>query len=98
MYEIRPNPTDGRAKASPDWPFPVGDLWFLRYRASEIDDGNSSVVSGVEAGLDGFVQGQSIDGTDVVVWYGAHFTHDQAGEEAGGHNHVVGPDLVPVAW
>ena len=25
-YEIRPNATDGRARTSPDWPFPVGDL------------------------------------------------------------------------
>ena len=25
-YEIRPNVTDGLARTSPDWPFPVGDL------------------------------------------------------------------------
>ena len=97
-YEIRPNATDGRAKASPDWPFPVGDLWFLRYRASEIDDGTAAVIGDVRVGLNRFVQNPSIDGTDIVVWYGAHFTHDQAGEEAGGHDHVVGPDLVPVSW
>lgn len=97
-YEIRPNATDGRAKTSPDWPFPVGDLWFLRYRASEIDDGAVSVVGNVQAGLNRFVQNQSIDGTDLVVWYGAHFTHDQGSQEAGGQNHVVGPDLVPVSW
>jgi hypothetical protein len=30
-YEIRPGPNDGRAMASPDWPFSVGDVWFLRY-------------------------------------------------------------------
>jgi hypothetical protein len=97
-YEIRPNATDGLARTSPDWPFPVGDLWFLRYRASEIDDGQVGVVGDVRAGLNRFVQNQSIDGVDVVVWYGAHFTHAQAGEEAGGHDHLVGPDLVPVGW
>jgi hypothetical protein len=97
-YEIRPNATDGRAKACADWPFPKGDLWFLRYRAGEIDDGYGSVTGSAEAGLDRFVQGQSINGADVVVWYGAHFTHEQASEEAGGHDHVVGPDLVPVNW
>jgi hypothetical protein len=33
---------------------------------------------------------------DVVVWYGAHFTHDvRAHEEV---PHIVGPDLVPVNW
>ena len=70
-------------------------MWFLRYRASEIDDGAVAVIGDVRVGLNRFVQNQSIDGTDIVVWYGAHFTHDQAGEEAGGHDHVVGPDLVP---
>ena len=58
----------------------------------------SAVIGDVRVGLNRFVQNQSIDGTDIVVWYGAHFTHDQAGEEAGGHDHVVGPDLVPVGW
>ena len=97
-YVIRPNVTDGRARTSPDWPFPVGDLWFLRYRASEIDDGQIGVVGDVRARLNQFVQNQSIDGTDVVVWYAAHFSHNQAEEEVGGHDHVVGPDLVPVNW
>lgn len=94
-YEIRPNPNDGTAKASSDWPFPVGDLWFLRYRASEIDDGAATK----QAGLNRFIQGEPINGYDVVVWYAAHFTHDQgADEEAGGTDHVVGPDLVAVRW
>jgi hypothetical protein len=35
----------------------------------------------------------------VVVWYGAHFTHDASQEGAGaGHDHIVGPDLVPHDW
>jgi hypothetical protein len=44
------------------------------------------------------VQNRSIDGADVVVWYGGHFTHDQASDEAGGNDHMVGPDLVPIGW
>jgi hypothetical protein len=35
----------------------------------------------------------------VVVWYGAHFTHDASHEgAAAGHDHIVGPDLVPRNW
>jgi hypothetical protein len=94
-YEIRPGANDGTARGSSDWPFPVGDLWFLRYRAEEIDDHNLTK----QAGLNRFVQDQSIYGTDLVVWYASHFTHDQGAEqEAGGADHIVGPDLVPVNW
>jgi hypothetical protein len=98
-YEIRPNPTDGLARASSDWPFPVGDLWFLRYRPGQIDDGVDVSTGPVAARLNRFVNREPIDGADLVVWYASHFTHDQgAVEEPGGHDHVVGPDLVPVNW
>ena len=53
----------------------------------------------VAARLSRFVNREPIDGADLVVWYASHFTHDQgAVEEPGGHDHVVGPDLVPVNW
>ena len=98
-YEIRSNPTDGLARASSDWPFPVGDLWFLRYRPGQIDDGVDVTSGPVAARLNRFVNREPIDGADLVVWYASHFTHDQgAVEEPGGHDHVVGPDLVPVNW
>jgi Cu2+-containing amine oxidase len=97
-YEIRPSLADGTAAASPDWPFPVADLWFLRYRASEIDDGVNVTTGSVAAQLNKFLNGESIYGADVVAWYAAHFTHDQAVEEEGGHGHMVGPDLVPISW
>ncbi len=29
-YEIIPGLSDGVATASPDWPFPRGDVWLLR--------------------------------------------------------------------
>jgi hypothetical protein len=35
---------------------------------------------------------------DVVVWYGAHFTHDVQHDGAAQQGHIVGPDLVPVNW
>ncbi|HJZ83124.1 MAG TPA: hypothetical protein VKD91_22340, partial [Pyrinomonadaceae bacterium] len=97
-YEVIPGPDDGVATASPDWPFPKGDVWILRYRGSELDDGSVATGPPYEADLDRFVSGESIMNQDVVLWYGAHFTHDIANEPPGVHGHIVGPLLKPVNW
>ncbi|HXU32667.1 MAG TPA: hypothetical protein VN851_19025 [Thermoanaerobaculia bacterium] len=95
-YEIQPGPHDGVATQSSDWPYPKGDLWFVRYRGNEIDDGSVAVGPPYEAGIDGFVNHEAIDNADVVVWYGAHFTHDVSHEEPGEFGHIVGPTLKPI--
>ncbi len=97
-YDIIPGANDGVATAQPDWPFPRGDVWILRYRGSEIDDGVVATGPPYEAGLNAWVNGEAINGTDVVVWYGAHFTHDLARDKPGEFGHVVGPDLKRVKW
>jgi hypothetical protein len=97
-YEIVPGHHDGVATASPDWPFPRGDVWLLRYRGAEIDDGVVAVGPPYEAGIDAWQNWESINGQDVVVWYAAHFSHDVQHEEPGSHGHIVGPDLKPVNW
>jgi hypothetical protein len=97
-YDIIPGTDDGVATASSDWPFPRGDLWVLRYHAAEIDDGVVSTGPPYEAGLDAWLTGEPINGADVVVWYGAHFTHDIAHEQPGHFGHIVGPDLRLVNW
>jgi hypothetical protein len=97
-YDIIPGAGDGEATAMPDWPFPRGDVWLLRYRGSEIDDGVIATGPPYEAGLDAWVNGEPLNGTDVVVWYGAHFSHDLAHEQPGEFGHVVGPDLKLVKW
>lgn len=97
-YDIIPGPEDGEAASFPDAPFGRGDLWFLRYRATEIDDGVVAVGPPYEAGISTWVSGESIANQDVVVWYGAHFTHDVTHEPPGTFGHIVGPDLVPVNW
>jgi len=43
--------------------------------------------------LDAWLTGEAINGADVVVWYGAHFTHDISHEQHGHFGHIVGPDL-----
>ena len=101
-YEIIPGPEDGVATSSPDWPYPRGDVWFLRYRGSELDDGVNCTTGGpgcvTEANLDGFVNGEAISNHDVVVWYAGHVTHDVGAEPPGEFGHICGPDLKPVNW
>lgn len=98
-YEIRPGTQDGVATQQPDWPFGRGDVWVLRYHGNEIDDGvNSTSGSGLEARIGNWINGEAVNGQDVVIWYGAHFTHDLAHDDPAQHGHVVGPDLVPFNW
>lgn len=91
-YEIVPGPGDGTPTA-----YGQGDLWVLRYRSSEIDDGQGFTTDPnlSRAHLEKFMTPpESVADTDVVVWYAAHYVHD-AGIEVGNR---VGPDLVPTTW
>jgi Cu2+-containing amine oxidase len=97
-YDIIPGAADGVATAMPDWPFPRGDVWILRYHGNEIDDGSVAISAPFEAGLNSWVNGEAINGKDIVIWYRAHFTHDVSHEEHGTFGHTVGPDLKPVKW
>ena len=42
------------------------------------------------AGLDAWQNWEPLSGYDVVVWYGAHFSHDIAAEPPGSHGHCSG--------
>lgn len=97
-YEIVPNTEDGVSTAMPDSPYGRGDLWVLRYHGNEIDDGVVAVGPPYEAGSDAWVDGEAVSNHDVVVWYGAHFTHDVHEAGPAQHGHIVGPDLSPVNW
>jgi hypothetical protein len=97
-YDIVPRLDDGLAAAMPDAPFGRGDVWILRYHGSEIDDGVVAIGPPYEADIDRWVNGESVSDHDVVVWYGAHFTHDVSHHDAAQHGHILGPDLKPVNW
>jgi hypothetical protein len=93
-YTIIPGANDGTAKGDP---YAKGDVWLLRYRPGQIDD--EPLAGGTEIQIDKYLNRESIHRQDVVVWYGAHFTHDASHEgAAAGHDHIVGPDLVPHDW
>lgn len=73
-----------------------GDVWFLASKGTEMDDGiNCTQGCDTTIQIASFVNGENINGADIVVWYGGHFNHDDAG--SAGTNlfgeHVVGPDI-----
>jgi Cu2+-containing amine oxidase len=90
-YNLIPGADDGVADD-----FGRGDVWILRFRETEIDDGVVAIGPPFAADIDRFVNGEDVSNQDVVVWYAAHFTHDVGEEEA--HRHYVGPTLRPVDW
>ena len=101
-YDIIPGPDDGVATASPDWPYPRGDVWILRYHGNELDDGIDCTTGGfgcvTEENIDSFITGEPISDHDVVIWYAGHVTHDVGAEPPGVFGHICGPDLKPVNW
>ncbi|MFN0110364.1 MAG: hypothetical protein ACKVZH_16025 [Blastocatellia bacterium] len=91
LITVQPGANDGIADT-----YARGDAWFLRYRSTELDDGqNSTGGSNTAANLDNFVNGESINEQDVVMWYAGHFYHVFAGGEGG---HLVGPDIIVNRW
>ena len=114
-YLLTPNLTDNVADA-----FARSDFWVLRYKnviggtplQNEIDDGyiytagECTETDGSCININKFINGESVKDKDVVVWYGAHFIHDDAGSSASRANkpsdhddaHIVGPDIRPVRW
>lgn len=109
-YELVPGALDGPADA-----FAVSDFWVLRYKEviggtalqNEIDDGfNQTTSSNAFIQINPFVNGESIVGQDIVVWYGGHFVHNDGANlldpnrspEVLSGSHVIGPDLRPVRW
>lgn len=72
------------------------DVWLLRYRDTELDDGHNSTGGATEIALDQFLDGESIEFQDVVMWYGGHSVHP--GETSFDEVGAVGPDLIPIKW
>lgn len=93
-YALIPGENDGKADS-----FGVGDVWLLRYHSNELDDGQgfTTNVDRARANVDKFLATkENINGQDIVVWYAAHFLHDEtSGEDV---SHILGPELKPRNW
>ena len=90
-YLINPGANDGIADS-----FGKRDIWFLKNRLNQFDDGIVALGSPSEAQLDNFVNHELIKNKDIVVWYAAHFTHIATHDDTTTTGHIVGPDLVPL--
>ncbi|KAK3372922.1 copper amine oxidase [Lasiosphaeria ovina] len=84
-YALYPGTNDGASDA-----FGVGDLWVLRYNGGQIDDG---AVPDNAAHISKFTNAESVVDTDVVLWYAAHFLHDEQHPHG---SHIVGPTIKPL--
>ncbi len=73
-------------------PFAAGDYWLLVQKSDEIDDGNNFGGT-CEAELDNFVDGENVDGADVVMFYRVGTEHIGLDECFCGR---IGPSLIPV--
>ena len=81
VVEVTRNPEDGAA-GDPQLvanDFPVADGWVLAYNPNEIAD--SSDLLTCPANLNSFINGQNVDGTDIVLWVRAAALHE--GEPGG---------------
>lgn len=105
-YLLAPNQNDGEASSTS---YGRGDLWILKYKESgglpdELNDPNTNT----QANIDAWVNGESLSKQDIVVWYGAHFVHEDGGNRTERRrpqdfnilsgDHVQGPDLLLYRW
>ncbi len=95
-YLIKPGTDDGHADAA----YGVGDMWILRMKESEIDDGGAQVIepnaNGTMAKIDYFADGEAVHDHDIVVWYAGHY--HQTTLNLAHSRHIMGPDLIPANW
>jgi hypothetical protein len=86
-YEIISGSENGRADA-----WAVADAWLLKFHPDELDDGGARQgPEGSAVQLDRYLNGESVDGANLVLWVHAMDRHD-------GHDRCrfVGPTLRPV--
>jgi hypothetical protein len=86
-YEIVSGPENGRADA-----WAAADAWVLKFHPDELDDGGARQGPGGSAvQLDRYLNGESVDGANLVLWVHATDRHD-----GNDRCHFVGPTLRPV--
>ena len=51
------------------------DIYITRFNSCERSVSNNSTISGCLSDVNGFLNGQNINGADIVVWYGLSYHH-----------------------
>jgi len=85
-FQIVPGHHDGQSDG-----FSNGDFWVMKYSGSE--DKNGRQGSAWSDDLQPYLNGENVDGKDIVLWYCGHLSHEAHG--GGDEWHHVGPDLYP---
>lgn len=90
-YELVPGAHDG----NPPDEFAGHDVWLLRYHHGDTDDGGAAGLLPMRNAqkIDRFVNGESLEAKDVVLWYRVSHRH-----EGGLECTLVGPTLRPINW
>ncbi len=98
-YELVPLESGHRDEGPSFEPFTHDDFYVTRYSACEQFASHNNQLLGCGDHLQDFVSGQSIDGEDIVAWYGMTFHHIPRDEdEAHMHAHWNGFRLEPRDW
>ena len=75
-YDLVPSPGSGSLRTTAAEGFSRGEFWVTRARSDE------RFVSGEDADyLSTYIDGEAIDGQDVVVWYARHAHHEVRSED-----------------
>lgn len=95
-YMLTPPTTDGTTDA-----YGTSDFWVLRYknvvggtpRQNELSDQGTGGTFSTAINLNPYLNGESVQNQDLVVWYGAHLFRDSAAMR-----NPLGPEIRPVSW
>jgi primary-amine oxidase len=80
-------------------PWTANDFYVTRYRECERYASHNPTLNGCADNLAGFVNGESLEGADLVLWYGLTFHHIPRDEdEPFMHVHWSGFRLTPRDW
>lgn len=98
-YQLEPVEVGHRDVGPSYEPWTANDFYATKYRECERYVSHNPQVGGCADNLAGFVNGESLDGADVVLWYGATFHHIPRDEdEPYMHTHWNGFRLTPRDW
>ena len=79
-YEIEPS--SSASYRGPNYePWTQNDFYVTAYRACEKWASHNPTTGGCGADVTAFVNGENVDGVDVVVWYGVDFHHTPRDED-----------------
>jgi primary-amine oxidase len=83
-YELVPSPGDGSLRTTEDEGYMRGELWVTRNNAQEryVSTDSADLLSA-------YVNGEEIQGADVVLWYAMHAYHEPRSEDR---------ELSPMEW